>query len=408
MEEKDNPILLEVKKVGEDLNKELTAIKGQLKEQGVASEDSLKQIEGLTAKLNDLEEKHGKEIASMAVKMNRPEFDSQQRKSVESLRSQIESGLEKLVKSGFGKNINGNASIDLTNGQSALGLKAVGDMSNSNLSGYADRDIRTRVVYDPANPSRVRNYINVSPLSAPILEYPKETGSEGGVAFQTEGASKAQFDLDFSMVSETPKTIAVFTRLTKQSLADIPWLASHLATRLSDKWFAFEDDQILNGDGTGQQFKGIVSEGTAYVKTSPTISNYYEYLIDATAQLRNKHYTPSTILLNPLDFVNLVTYKASTGGEYTHPGLVYGNDGIYRIFGVPIVENSAVARLTGIVGDFRQAELAVREGLSFDVSYDDGTNFTTNKVTYRLEGREVLAIYDPKGFRILNFAQIAS
>lgn len=41
-------------------------------------------------------------------------------------------------------------------------------------------------------------------------------------------------------------------------------------------------------------------------------------------------------------------------------------------------------------------------------SHGDATNFTTNKVTYRLEGREALAIYDPAAFRIVNFAEFAS
>lgn len=388
-----------------DFRKELEKLEGQIKEQGSAK-DTIVQLKGIEERIKGIEEKHGQEISQLAVKLNRTDF--QRKESAETLNVSIKSALEKLVEGGLGRSGKFNGSVDLKSAQEALTLKTVGDMSNANLSGYAARDIRTRVVYDPVASQRLRDLITVSPLTAPILEYPKETGGEGNVGFQTEGSAKPQADLDFTMVSETPKTIAVWSRLTKQSIADISWLASHLARRLSDKWYDFEDNQIINGNGTGQQFKGLVNQGTAYTKTAGIADNHYEYLIDAIGQLETAYYRTSGILIHPLDFVKLLVYKASSNGEFTHPGLVYGADNILRLYGVPIIKNSAISRLTAIVGDFRQADLAVREGLSFGAYYEDANNVTENKVTYLLEGREVLAIYDGKAFRVINFATFAS
>lgn len=400
----------DIKKINEDLNKEIQRLEGQMKESGRVSDDTANTLKGIEAKIQAIEESHGKEISALATRLNRNDSGvfGQGGERTESLKSQIETALTGLVKDGFGQGIKDQRVVTLEAGQKAMESKAVGDMSNSNLTGYADRDIRSTVQYAPVRPVRMREIISVSPMTAPILEYPKETTSEGGVGFQTEGSAKSQIDFDFQMVSETPKTIAVFARLTKQSLQDIKWLSSHLAMRLGHKWFDFEDNQVLNGNNTGQEFNGLITQGTDYTKTADTGSTYYEYLADAIAQLENTHYTTSTILINPLDFVRLVTYKADGSGEFTHPGLIYGPDGIMRFFGVPIVKTSAIARLTGLVGDFREAELAVRESINFAVSYDDGNNFTTNKVTYRLEGRETLAVYDPSAFRVINFAEIAS
>lgn len=394
--------------LNKDFRKEIEKLEGQLKESGRVSEDVMTQFKGIEQKISELEKKHGEEIAQMAVKLNRPDF-GQDKQKAESLSASIETALVEIMEKGFGKGIKESVSIDLKGKQEKLLTKAVGDMTNSNFGGqYASRDIRQGVVYDPENPNRIRGYIRVSPMNAPILQYFVETGSEGGVGFQTEGDLKSQIDFDITPKQETPKEIAVFAVSTKQYLSDVPFLASYLTTRMTEKWFNFEDNQIINGNGVGENFKGIINQGIAYVPTSGVANIYYEYLIDAISQQKNAHFNNLRILANPLDFMKLLIYKATPTGEYTHPSLAFGGDGIWRIFGTPIADNSAVPRLTGIVGDFSKAELAVRDGLSFAVSYDDTDNFRRNKVTYRLEGREVLVIEQPKAFKILNFATISS
>lgn len=404
----NDELVIEVKKIGEDLRKEIDNIKGQIKTEGQANVDTVKRFEQIEEKLNGYSEKFGQDLSTLATRVNQNNALFAERKAAaETLKSQFETALTNLKKDGFFDAIKGNKVVELGDGQSLLATKAVGDMSNSNLNGYATRETRTNVIYDPVRPVRLRDLISVTPMSAPVVEYPYEVGSEGGVGIQTEGSAKSQIDFDLDFRTGTPKTIAVFARTTMQSVDDIPYLASYLSRRMTDKWFDFEDNQILNGNNTGTNFNGILNQATAYTKTTGTGTTYFEYLADAIAQLKNTHYTPGTILLNSLDFVRLVTYK-STDGTFNHPGLIYGTDGILRFFGVPIIESSAIARLTGLVGDMRLVDLAVRQALNFAVSYEDGTNFTTNKVTYRLEGREALLVYDAKAFRAINFVQIAS
>lgn len=394
--------------VNADLRKEFEKFEGQLKENGKVSADTLEQFKGIEKKISEMEKKHGEEVAALATKMNRPDFGKEKEVRVD-LEGQIYEALKSLNESGFYSGIKGDKTVSLDKGQAALSLKVVGDMSNTNLSnGYTSRRIETSIVHDPSNPDRIRDIIGITSLNAPSWEYPEETGSEGAVGTQTEGSGKSQIDFDLTMRTTTPLTFAVYARTTKQSIDDIAGLANYLASRLRDKWFDYEDNQIINGPGTTGNFAGIVNKGTAYVKTGGVGDVYYEYLIDAVSQLQEKHYRNISILVNPLDFMKLLIYKATTSGEYTHPSLAYGPDGIYRIFGTQIRANSAVTRLTGIAGDFKQAVLGVREGLNLAASFEEGSNFTSNKVTYRLEGREALAIYQPKAFRIINFATISS
>jgi len=402
--------LLEIKKIGEDIQKSVGEFEGKLKEKADLKDIEI-QIEGITKSYTELKEdlkKKGDNLDQLIVKMNRENLPDGSNPVQKGYYDLIKSGLDEVVAKGnFGKAIAAQTSFEMKEGQGAMHQKAVGDMANTNLTGgYALREIRPNIISSPYRKTRVRSLINVGTISSPIMEYMKNTGGEGGVAFQTEGSLKAQVDFDFQMVTETIKTIAVFSVVTKQMLADIPRLASFLSFQLTNKWFDFEDNQIVNGNGTGDNFNGILAQAPTYVPTNGTENTYFEYLVDAIAQLENTNFEASGILINPLDFVSLLTYKSTTG-EFDHPGLVYGADNILRLYGTAIVKNNAIAKGTGVVGDFTQAELLVRDGLSFDMSYDDSDNFRKNKVTLRLEAREGFAIYQPTAFREMDFTPLS-
>jgi HK97 family phage major capsid protein len=400
-----------IKGLNEDFNKKFEKLEGQFKDNGRISEDDLKEFKGLSAVIKGLEEKHGEQISKLATRLNAAEtvggaFGGQSKADYREL---IKKGLEEKLTGGFGRGISGSTNFELKEGQAAMHFKAVGDMTNANLTGgYASRDIRPAIISNPYRKIRVRSLLPVGSTSSPVVEYLKHTGGEGGVGFQTaEGAAKPKVDFDFQMVSQTLRTIAVFARVSKQMLDDIPRLSSFISNQLTEQWFDFEDNQIINGDGTGQNFDGILKNATDYVAGYGGTKTVFQHLVGAIAQLETNNFDANGILIHPMDFVNLLTYKTTTG-EFDHPGLVYGADNILRLYGTPIVKNSAIGQGHAIVGDWTKAELIVRDGLQFDLSYDDADNFTKNQVTLRLEARELLAIYMGHAFRDVNLNEIAS
>jgi len=387
-------------------------IKGQFQEKGEVSADLTKSLNDMEKAIDGLKEKYGKDIADIVTRMNRAEtldtlgFGGQTKR--QEFQSQVKENLTRIITNeSFGSAIKGSAKFELPFGQGALQEKAVGNMTNANLTGYASRDVRTSVIVSPYRKTRIRQLLNVGPMTAPVLEYPRATTTEGAVGMQVEGQAKSQIDYDWEMVTATPKTIAAWARVSKQMLADIPWLSNYLSTQMTNDWFDKEDQQLLTGDGTGQNILGIMPQATDYVKTPGTGATYFEYIIDAIAQLESNNYTANGAVLHPLDFVKLLVYKSTTG-EFNHPGLVYGADNILRLYGTPIIKNNAIGKGHGIVGDWERAELLVREALQFDLSYEDNNNFTTNQVTLRIEGREALAVYHPAAFRDVNFIEISS
>src|SRR5690606_21455420 len=68
----------------------------------------------------------------------------------------------------------------------------------------------------------------------------------------------------FELVTKSVATIAHFLVASKQILDDAPMLQSHIDGRLRYGLAYKEEDQLLNGDGTGVNLHCIVPQATAY------------------------------------------------------------------------------------------------------------------------------------------------
>jgi HK97 family phage major capsid protein len=346
-------------------------------------------VDGHTGSLDKL----GEEMRKGLTVSNRPEtFKSILAKSLNEQKAKLEA-LQTSHKS--------SASFDIE-------LKAVGDMSRGNMAGGLgsfDRTYSPEIIANPFQRLHIRQLIPGAALTTETLVYPKLTTKEGVPAIQTEGSAKAQQDFDFTVVTESPVTIASFARVTKQMLRAMPQLSSFIQTQMIEDLLIIEDNELLNGPAGSNRLNGIATQASAYTPTAGTIAasagaDTYNRLINAIAQLKQLNYQPNGILMNTLDFSELLQVK-TTGGEYTYPFLtVNAGTNAVSIYGVPVVETTSAALAVGqfIVGDWTRAAFLTRESLSVDISYDDANNFTTNKVTLRVEESVGLAVYHPQAF----------
>jgi len=288
-------------------------------------------------------------------------------------------------------------------GRARLRLKAVTNItsSTSGTGGVGVGIQPTRVpgiITDPERQFTIRDLIMPGRTGSNAIEFVQETGFQNMAAPQAgEGALKAQSDLSFGLVTTTVKTIAHWFRASKQVLSDIPLLQSYINGRAIYGLKYKEEEQILAGDGTGQNLLGLIPQATAFNEALRKAGDTkIDTLRRAILQVRVAEYRASAIALNPVDWADIELTKDSTG-SYIWVNVQEG--GVQRLWKLPVVDSNAVPEGEFLVGAMNiAAQVFDREDAAVEVSTEDGDNFRTNMVTIRAEERLALAVYRPESF----------
>jgi hypothetical protein len=264
----------------------------------------------------------------------------------------------------FQKNKNASLSFD---------MKAVGTMTvGNNLTGDGMATYGSKQGLVPANKINFRDLVPTTQSPTGVYVTYRETGTEGALAVQTEGAAKGQIDYDFTEVKVVSDYIAGFARFSKQMMFQLSWLQNTLPRLLMRDFYKKENST----------FYGIVNAAaTGNATVTPTVDA--EQVIAWIANQLNADFTPSFGLVNFTDWQNLLLTKPS---DYSVPGGVsIDMNGNIRMAGVPIVGASwaTVDKFLLIDSDF--IERVETESLRVEFSYEDSDNFQKNLVTARVE-----------------------
>lgn len=250
----------------------------------------------------------------------------------------------------------------------------------------------------------MRDLISVGRTASNAIQYVKETGFTNNAATvsETSGAAKPQSEIQFDLVTAAVTTIAHWVLATRQILADVPMLQSYIDGRLRYGLEYVEDNQILNGAGTGTDLNGIYTQATAFTQAASLGTTIFanatklDVLRLAILQSAKANYFPDGIVLNPTDWALIELTKDSAGGY------IIGSpqDGAQpRLWRKPVVETTAMTDDKFLVGAFKMgAELFLREDASVQISTEDSDNFRKNLVTILAEERAALAVYRPEAF----------
>lgn len=288
-----------------------------------------------------------------------------------------------------------------------LQIKAVADFSTANVTGGTvyGAQYRSGIIESPNQIGHIRNVMNVSP-AGPGTDYyfMRENGGEGAPAPTAEKkvadavsqatGLKPQFDIDLVEASVKFETIAGFMLLSRKSMKNIPGLLSFLNRRVPQKLMDVEDNQILYGNGTSPNLKGITHADNSVDSTSAA-TVLVERIIDDLATLEDTYRRlADRILLRPLEYHSFFKNKAAGSGEYDLPRNVTFVNGVLFIGGVPAFKTTALNSGTYIVGDFSNgAELLIQEAMKLEFFEQDSTNVRTNQVTLRVEETVALPVF---------------
>lgn len=390
----------DIKKIVEEVKSDINAMieKGVGKEmEGLNLKDLISQTQNAGEKLASLEEKMG------TVEKSVSDFILDQ-KSVG-----VANQKEDFVAKAFEANASKLKSLISSRGEAVgMNFKAVGDMNlTANIgAGWASSiaGLSNTILTDPFRPIHLRDLLRSSTIEQNgVFKFAKKTGGEGAPAVQTEGSSKAQVDYDFTISEVTPKTIAAYSKISKQMLSRLTWLQSFVSTQMVNDLLNVEDTLLYDYAGTGA-FAGLYESASTYTPsgTVTIASNRWDKIANAIAQLKALRFAPSAILVNPIDEMELLINKES-GAGYSHPSLLTGQR--ISVAGVPVIATDIVTANTFMVADFnKSAELLFEDNIMTEFAYEDGDNFTKNLVTVRVEESIALPIYFANGMLKGSFA----
>lgn len=230
------------------------------------------------------------------------------------------------------------------------------------------------------------------------ITYMKETTFTNAAAAVAEGGPKPESTLVFEQVSDLVKKIAHWLPVTDEMLEDVAQIRSYIDARLRLGLDIAEEDQLLNGDGTGKNITGLLNRSsltTAEARGSNT--NADAVFIEMMKIFNASFVMPTGTVMNP---ANWQTTQLSKDGE----GRYYGSGPFAgpqapTLWGLPVAVTPSIVANTALVGAFSSAAQVFRKGgVRLEASNSHADFFVRNLTAIRAEERLALAVYRPAAF----------
>jgi len=238
--------------------------------------------------------------------------------------------------------------------------------------------------------------------AAPVAEAtssaaPTAPGVAGPLVLNPGGGYKPESDMALEIVSTTVKTVAHWIPITKRAAADAPQVRTLVDNFLRYGLAEELEDQILNGNGSGENFTGILSSSPLTVGSAGTD---IDAIVDAIRSVRvTGRRKPTALVIHPNDWYSTGFLLAKdTAGKYLVGDPRASVDQLNQLWGLQVVVSEAMTENTALVGDFRQSVLWEREGVSLMVSDQHQDFFTRNLLAILAEMRAAFGVLDPQAF----------
>ena len=326
----------------------------------------------------------------------------------------------------------------LAQGRNGANMPSPFVLQKSDVTGYNVKDVysalpsgtpssfgridRDPIVTQPTRTRRVRDLFPSRTTTAAVIEYFRMLGfttpgttavnaassvaerEPGNAGFQTKPQSSMQF-----IGAQAPvRTLAHWEAAHRNVLADEPQLRSIIDNELMYGLRLQEDEQILNGDGTGENLTGILQTSGIQTydwssgATSPVADTKADAIRRAATLAFLAYYEPTGVVLHPNDWEDIELTKDLNGQYLVAVSVALGGEP--RIWRIPVVETPAIQEGTALVGAFGTgAQLYDREQASIRISEQHADFFVRNAIVVLAEQRLALAVKRPEAFVEVTF-----
>jgi HK97 family phage major capsid protein len=257
-------------------------------------------------------------------------------------------------------------------------------------------------------PLMLRELVTPGTTSTDLVEYVRVTGHTNNAAPTAEATTtsngvKPESGIATVRVSTPVRTIAHWIPITKRALSDAAQIRTLIDSFLQYGLEEELEDQMISGDGTGENFTGL--SATSGVQVQAYDTSLLVTLRKAKTKVRTVGRSiPTGYVINPTDVEALDLLMNAQGNFYfggpmgtmVNPGLAGRTTA--PVWNLPVIETEAVPAGTAFVGDWRKAILWDREQSSITMSDSHASFFVQNLVAILAEMRAAFGVIQPSAF----------
>lgn len=252
-------------------------------------------------------------------------------------------------------------------------------------------------VFEHQRPLTIVSLIGAGSISGQVLKYPVYSKLEHEKIMTAEGKTitKSHFPAPEWVTDKIGKA-GVMWDVSEEMMEDLPYVVSEINEQNDYAMDLEIEEQILNGDGTGDNVKGIVlriPEDSKIAKTDErTVADRIYHA--KTMIFENTGFQADGLVMSPADYEELRLAKNANGDYYGGGFMLPAYEGVGVMvvqntpWGLPTVVTPAVSDGTCYVGAWKKSVKKLdRGGRRFKTTDSDaskfGSDMTTNKLTQR-------------------------
>jgi HK97 family phage major capsid protein len=246
-------------------------------------------------------------------------------------------------------------------------------------------------------PTRISEYlINGTPPTGQSIRWLAHTSNTHPAAVTPELQQKVDVGPVLQAKETEFSTVAGLARVSRQMFDDFSDVAGFLPVELYKAVVLEENNQILNGDGTGDNQLGLFNTPGALTETFT--AGGPDTQIDALVEAANKirvggaYADADLIILHPTDWTAIRRLKTTLGSYILDPNDPNTLGGVDNIFGIRVITTTQCPAGQAVVLDSKIAVTVwFRLGMEI-LSNPFGSGFETNEWVYRGEERFGLGV----------------
>ena len=276
------------------------------------------------------------------------------------------------------------------------------DITNGGSSaGPLTTQFRNPTIFrDPNRQVLIRDLLTTIPVTDSAVEVMRELVFTNNAAPQAgELANKGKSDITYSQETYVVQTMAHHVIASRQILADVPRLQAEIDNRLMYGLDLLSDSQLLLGDGTGNNLKGLLVDSAVPdlgASAAETGTIWVDFIRKAVTTLQLANYSATAVVVSPADWEILETSKG-TDGHYIWATVPQGGEA--RMWRIPVVVSNGMPEGTFLMGDFAMgATIYDRQQKTVYTADQHADLFIQNGIAILAEERLAFAIERPNAF----------